>query len=76
MSVYDQASCPCRNLASEPTKTNHQDEMIVFDVPMTVMHRCLGCGRRFNVQMVPGDYMVGSHRISEGYQGKPLLERS
>ena len=70
---FTQDSCPCGQLPLSPMKTNHEDEAIVFDTVTMLKHRCRLCGRKFDVQMVPGDAMLGEHAASEGYDGQPAL---
>jgi hypothetical protein len=31
------------------------------------------CGRKFTVEMVPGDFTYADHESSKGYDGHPLL---
>jgi hypothetical protein len=71
--TYSQDVCPCRELAVEPCKTNHEDEAIVFDATTMVAHRCRLCGRKFTVEMVPGDFAYGERPFSESNDGHPLL---
>jgi hypothetical protein len=74
--TYTQDECPCRHLPVEPSKTDHEDEAIVFDVITQVAHRCRLCGRKFTVEMVPGDLTFDVHHdkmISRGHDGHPLL---
>jgi hypothetical protein len=71
--TYTQDKCPCRDLAVESCKTNHEDEAIVFDVITKVAHRCRLCGRKFTVEVVPGDFTYGDKPFSEGHDGHPLL---
>ena len=73
MADHQRSNCVCRDVPSTPIKTDHEDDLIVHDVVMRVPHRCKLCGRKFDVQYVPGDYLLGDHRASEGYRGKPLL---
>jgi hypothetical protein len=75
--TYSQNECPCGTwLPLEPTRTNHEDEAIVFDIITRVAHRCRLCGRRFTVEMVPGDFTIGGHPdkvVSHGHDGRPSL---
>lgn len=74
---YSQDECPC-GTASMLVRTNHEDEAMVFDVVTELRHRCRLCGRRFTMQMVPGDYTVGGagELVGRGYDGHPLLSMS
>ncbi len=74
--TYTQDECTCHELPLEPTKTNHEDEEIVFDVITRVAHRCRLCDRKFTVEMIPGDFTMGGHPdkvVSKGHDGHPLL---
>ena len=65
--------CPCYHLLPKHIRTNHEDDAIVFDVITEVTHRCRLCGRRFIVQMIPGDALLGSNPASQGVDGRPLI---
>jgi hypothetical protein len=71
--TYAQEVCPCRELAVEPSKTNYEDEAIVFDVITMLAHPCRLGGRKFTVEMVPDDFTYGDQPYSEGNDGHPLL---
>jgi hypothetical protein len=74
--TYTQNECPCGSwLPWEPTWTNHEDEAIAFDVITRVAHRCQLCGRKFMVEMVPGDFTMGGHadKVVRGHDGHPVL---
>lgn len=75
--TYTKAECACGTwLPSDPMRTTHEDEAIVVDVITSVAHRCRLCGRKFTVEMIPGDYAMGGHPdkvVSRGHDGHPLL---
>ena len=74
--IYSQDECPCGNLPTTITKTDHEDEAIVVDVVTGVGLRCRLCGRSFKGQLVPGDATLGSELASRGNDGRPRLSLS
>jgi hypothetical protein len=67
--------CPCQHLPAFPLKTDHEDELVVLSKPVTLQHHCRSCGRKFDVQYIPGDFFLGENPVSRGYRGAPLVTR-
>lgn len=72
---YSQDVCPCGYLPPVMMTTNYKDEAIVFDVITPVAARCRLCGRKFTLELIPGDFSLEGNEdlASCGYEGEPLL---